>query len=56
MNKKSFDALDASTRALADAEVRGWKASEEKNDFYQKALAVATALATLFAILGFGSV
>jgi len=27
------------TKAAADAEVRGWKLSEEKNDFYKKALA-----------------
>jgi TRAP-type C4-dicarboxylate transport system substrate-binding protein len=44
VNKKSFDALDAATqaavvKAAADAEVRGWKVSEEKNDFYKKALA-----------------
>jgi TRAP-type transport system periplasmic protein len=44
VNKKSFDALDAPTqaavtKAAADAEVRGWKISEEKNDFYKKALA-----------------
>ncbi len=44
VNKKSFDALDAATqaavvKAAADAEVRGWKISEEKNDFYKKALA-----------------
>ena len=43
-NKKSFDALDAASqaavvKAAADAEVRGWKISEEKNDFYKKALA-----------------
>ena len=44
VNKKSFDALDASTqaavvKAATDAELRGWKISEEKNDFYKKALA-----------------
>jgi len=44
VNKKSFDALDSATqaavlKAAADAEVRGWKVSEEKNDFYKKALA-----------------
>jgi TRAP-type transport system periplasmic protein len=44
VNKKSFDALDAATqaavvKAAAEAEVRGWKISEEKNDFYKKALA-----------------
>ena len=44
VNKKAFDALDATTqtaltKAAADAEVRGWKLSEEKNDWYKKALA-----------------
>ena len=44
VNKKSFDALDAATqtsllKAAAEAEVRGWKVSEEKNDWYKKALA-----------------
>ena len=44
VNKKSFDALDAPTqaavlKAAADAEVRGWKISEEKNEFYKKSLA-----------------
>ena len=44
VNKKSFDALDPATqsavlKAAADAEVRGWKISEEKNVFYKKALA-----------------
>jgi TRAP-type transport system periplasmic protein len=44
VNKKAFDALDAATqaaiaKAAADAEVRGWKTSEEKNDWYKKALA-----------------
>lgn len=44
VNKKSFDALDAPTqaavlKAAADAEVRGWKVSAEKNEYYKKALA-----------------
>ena len=44
VNKKSFDALDAATqtsllKAAAEAETRGWKVSEEKNDWYKKALA-----------------
>ena len=44
VNKKAFDALDAPTqaaltKAAADAEVRGWKLSEEKNDWSKKALA-----------------
>jgi TRAP-type transport system periplasmic protein len=44
VNQKSFDALDkptqeAVTRAAAEAEKRGWKLSEEKNDWYKKALA-----------------
>jgi len=43
VNKKAFDALDAATqaavlKAAADAETRGWKASEEKNEWYKKAL------------------
>ena len=43
VNKKAFDALDpatqaALTKAAADAEVRGWKVSQEKNDWYKKAL------------------
>ncbi len=43
VNKKSFDALDPATqasllKAAADAEIRGWKVSEEKNDWYKKAL------------------
>jgi TRAP-type C4-dicarboxylate transport system substrate-binding protein len=43
VNKKAFDALDAPTQAAllkasAEAENRGWKVSEEKNDFYKKAL------------------
>ena len=44
VNKKSFDALDKPTqdavlKAAADAEARGAKLSEEKNDWYKKALA-----------------
>ena len=44
VNQKAFDALDKPTqdavlKAAADAEVRGWKISEEKNDFYKKELA-----------------
>ncbi len=44
VNKKAFEALDAPTRtavlkAAADAETRGWKISEEKNEWYKKALA-----------------
>jgi TRAP-type transport system periplasmic protein len=44
VNKKAFDALDPATQAAvtkagADAEVRGWKISQEKNDWYKKALA-----------------
>src|SRR4029079_1311050 len=44
VNKKAFDALDpatqaALTKAAADAEVRGWKLSQEKNEWYKKALA-----------------
>ena len=43
VNRKAFDALDATTqaaltKAAADAEARGWKVSEEKNDWYKKAL------------------
>ena len=43
VNKKAFDALDPATQtalanAAADAESRGWKVSEEKNEFYKKAL------------------
>jgi TRAP-type C4-dicarboxylate transport system substrate-binding protein len=39
VNQKAFDALDKPTqtallKAAADAEVRGWKASEEKNGWY----------------------
>ena len=44
VNQKSFDALDKPTqeallKAAAEAEVRGWKVSEEKNEWYKKALA-----------------
>jgi TRAP-type transport system periplasmic protein len=44
VNKKAFDALDAPTqqallRVAAEAETRGWKTSQEKNEFYKKALA-----------------
>ncbi len=44
VNKKAFDALDpatqtAVTKAASEAEVRGWKVSQEKNDWYKKALA-----------------
>jgi TRAP-type C4-dicarboxylate transport system substrate-binding protein len=44
VNKRAFDALDKSTqdavlKAAKDAETRGWKISEEKNDWYKKALA-----------------
>jgi TRAP-type C4-dicarboxylate transport system substrate-binding protein len=43
LNKKSFDALDKPTqdallKAAAEAESRGWKISQEKNDWYKKAL------------------
>ena len=43
VNKKAFDALDpttqaAVTKAAAEAEVRGWKLSEEKNEWYKTAL------------------
>ena len=43
VNRKAFDALDKPTqdallKAGAEAEKRGWKISEEKNDFYKKAL------------------
>ena len=43
VNKKSFEALDkpsqdALLKAAAEAEVRGAKVSEEKNDWYKKAL------------------
>ena len=44
VNQKAFDALDpatqtALTKAAAEAEARGWKISQEKNDWYAKALA-----------------
>jgi TRAP-type C4-dicarboxylate transport system substrate-binding protein len=44
VNKKAFDALDkpvqeALLKAAAEAEARGWKLSEEKNNWYKKALA-----------------
>ena len=44
VNQKAFDALDkpsqeALLKAAAAAETRGWKSSEEKNDFYKKELA-----------------
>lgn len=44
LNKKSFEALDKPTqdavlKAAADAETRGWKLSQEKNEWYKKALA-----------------
>ena len=44
VNDKAFAALDAPTqaavlKAAADAEARGWKLSQEKNDWYKKALA-----------------
>ena len=44
VNRKALDALDAPTRdallkAAGEAETRGWKISEEKNDWYKKALA-----------------
>jgi TRAP-type C4-dicarboxylate transport system substrate-binding protein len=43
VNKKAFDSLDpatqaAVTKAAAEAETRGWKVSQEKNDWYKKAL------------------
>lgn len=43
VNKKAFDALDKPTqdallKAAADAETRGWKVSQEKNDWYKNAL------------------
>jgi TRAP-type C4-dicarboxylate transport system substrate-binding protein len=43
VNKKAFEALDVPTRAAvlkaaAEAETRGWKVSEEKNEWYKKAL------------------
>ncbi|HZY20464.1 MAG TPA: TRAP transporter substrate-binding protein [Ramlibacter sp.] len=44
MNQKAFDALDKPTqeallKSAAAAEARGWKVSEEKNEWYKKALA-----------------
>jgi TRAP-type C4-dicarboxylate transport system substrate-binding protein len=44
VNQKAFDALDKPTqdavlKAAAEAETRGWKLSQEKNDWYAKALA-----------------
>ncbi len=44
VNQAAFNALDAATqqavlKAAADAEARGWKVSQEKNDWYKKALA-----------------
>jgi TRAP-type C4-dicarboxylate transport system substrate-binding protein len=43
VNQAAFNALDAATqqavlKAATDAEVRGWKMSQEKNDWYKKAL------------------
>jgi TRAP-type C4-dicarboxylate transport system substrate-binding protein len=43
VNRKAFDALDKPTqaallKAAADAEVRGWKLSEEKNGWYLEQL------------------
>ncbi|HUR88900.1 MAG TPA: TRAP transporter substrate-binding protein [Ramlibacter sp.] len=43
VNQKAFDALDKPTqdavlKAAKDAEDRGWKISEEKNEWYKKAL------------------
>ncbi len=43
VNKKAFDALDKATqqallKAGADAEARGWKVSQEKNDWYKQKL------------------
>ena len=44
VNAAAFNALDAATqqavlKAATDAELRGWKISQEKNDWYKKALA-----------------
>ena len=44
VNQKAFDALDKPTqeavlKAAAEAETRGWKISQEKSDWYAKALA-----------------
>jgi TRAP-type transport system periplasmic protein len=43
VNAAAFNALDAATqaavtKAAAEAEARGWKISQEKNDWYKKAL------------------
>jgi TRAP-type transport system periplasmic protein len=43
VNQKAFDALDKPTqeavlKAAAEAEKRGWALSEEKNEWYKKAL------------------
>ena len=43
VNKKAYDALDPATqaalnKAASEAEVRGWKVSEDKDQFYKKAL------------------
>ena len=43
VNKKAFDALDKPTqtallKAAGDAEVRGWRISQEKNNWYKDAL------------------
>lgn len=44
VNKRAFDSLDKATQAAVlkaakEAETRGWKISEEKNEWYKKALA-----------------
>jgi TRAP-type C4-dicarboxylate transport system substrate-binding protein len=44
LNKKAFEALDKPTQDIVlkvakDIEVRGWKISDEKNEWYKKALA-----------------
>jgi len=44
VNQAAFNALDAATqaavvKAAAEAEARGWKLSQEKNEWYKKALA-----------------
>jgi TRAP-type C4-dicarboxylate transport system substrate-binding protein len=44
VNRRAFDALDKPTqdallKAAANAQSRGWKVSEEKNEWYKKALA-----------------
>ena len=44
VNQAAFNALDAATqaavvKAAVDAEARGWKLSQEKNEWYKKALA-----------------